>query len=261
MSKIDCFVCQRAFVGTKIEEHLKLCLAKALAPQASDEKVNYHLIKASTKHFKKNYVLYIKVVSDVSLSVLDDSLREVWLECCNHLSAFEKDGPSKRYVRDDELQPGEESMEDIKVSDFFGSGSKHRHVYDFGTRTVLDLALVTEGVQPKNKRLTASVAQQSSASSSTSPSQTTIASPLSSSSDGRIEKESRALIANTFIAGRNQPQKFLTSSKEVATHFCQECQSFLSETELEEDEDGCCGKECLRRICNSPRWGICGYGE
>jgi len=65
MSKIDCFLCQRAFAGTKIEEHMKLCLAKALAPQVTDEKVNYHLIKIGAKHFKKNYVMYIKVVSDL----------------------------------------------------------------------------------------------------------------------------------------------------------------------------------------------------
>eukprot|EP01102_Stenamoeba_stenopodia_P013131 TRINITY_DN4212_c0_g1_i1.p1 TRINITY_DN4212_c0_g1~~TRINITY_DN4212_c0_g1_i1.p1 ORF type:complete len:164 (-),score=28.75 TRINITY_DN4212_c0_g1_i1:31-522(-) len=156
-----------------------------------------------------------------------------------------------RYIRDDELPPGANSMENIKVSEFFESGSKHRHVYDFSNRTVLNITKLADGMQPKMPRLTSSVASSATASES----------PSSALSSGKIEKESKALTSNVFIVARNQPHKFSTATKGVASHYCQECQSYLSSTEIEEDDDGCCGKECLSRICNSPRWGVCGYGE
>jgi len=63
----------------------------------------------------RTFCLLYEQSNETSLSVLDDHLREVWLECCNHLSAFEKDAPLKRYIKDDELEPGECSMENIKV--------------------------------------------------------------------------------------------------------------------------------------------------
>ncbi|NDJ86430.1 MAG: hypothetical protein GYB66_11120 [Chloroflexi bacterium] len=39
-----------------------------------------------------DYWLYLELPARVSLVVLDDYLRIIWLECCNHLSAFEING-------------------------------------------------------------------------------------------------------------------------------------------------------------------------
>jgi len=72
----------------------------------------------------EDYWLMIDVPMDKTLSVVDDFLRKIWLECCGHMSAFRS---QKRYEY-------EEIAKSRKLYSF-SKGDKLLHEYDFGTTT------------------------------------------------------------------------------------------------------------------------------
>jgi hypothetical protein len=72
---------------------------------------------------------------------LDRFLRDIWLECCGHLSAFEILGERFSVSPLDEY---EEKGMNQKIGDIIKSGTIFHHEYDFGTTTVLGLKAVFE---------------------------------------------------------------------------------------------------------------------
>ncbi|SDP17799.1 hypothetical protein [Clostridium gasigenes] len=44
------------------------------------------VIKMVDKYDPSRYVIYISIDKDTTLRSLDCFLRDVWMECCNHLS-------------------------------------------------------------------------------------------------------------------------------------------------------------------------------
>jgi len=78
----------------------------------------------------KNYWLYIDIPADETLSELDAFLREIWLECCGHMSEFTE------YKRGQRLygpRPGPISSK--KKLKTFAAGEMLLHAYDFGSAT------------------------------------------------------------------------------------------------------------------------------
>jgi hypothetical protein len=75
---------------------------------------------------------------------LDNFLREIWLECCGHLSQFTIHGI--RYAsyeeQDDFWGDAPESM-DIPLMDVLDLKDKFEHEYDFGTTTELALQVLS----------------------------------------------------------------------------------------------------------------------
>ena len=84
------------------------------------------------------YWLHVALQSDTSLAQLDSFLREIWLECCGHLSAFTIDG--SRYSSRPMTDVGEASM-DVLASQVMELGTKFYYEYDFGTTTELTLTV------------------------------------------------------------------------------------------------------------------------
>ncbi|MHB8731060.1 MAG: IS1096 element passenger TnpR family protein [bacterium] len=88
--------------------------------------------------------MHFEVPASARLAGVDRFLRETWLECCGHLSAFTIRG--KEYLSD----LGDDDYDDQDVEDMsalFGAvlkpGNKFRHLYDFGTATELSLKVVS----------------------------------------------------------------------------------------------------------------------
>ena len=77
----------------------------------------------------------------MKLNKLDDFLREIWLECCGHLSAFRIDGRSYAVVSMDGFDERNmnHAMEKVLYPDI-----KFYHEYDFGTTTELTLRVLVE---------------------------------------------------------------------------------------------------------------------
>jgi hypothetical protein len=77
--------------------------------------------------------MHFEVPGSARLANVDRFLRETWLECCGHLSAFTIEG--KEYLSDLGDENYDEDVEDmdVRVDAVLQRGSKFHHLYDFGT--------------------------------------------------------------------------------------------------------------------------------
>ena len=120
VSNGNCFICGKTAGKTAIKNHVfkdhntsdgQCCLLKA-------EGV-----------YDKDYRLYFTVPLDASLSVIDKFLREIWCECCGHLSAFRMEGQEVGMAR--------------KLS-ALAIGDTLLYEYDFGSTTQITLTVIDE---------------------------------------------------------------------------------------------------------------------
>lgn len=83
-----CRFCQGEFVKNKMTQHLKSCKARTaiVAKQEGADAHLLHLLVEGT--YRPGYWMHLEVPVDATLADLDDFLRAVWLECCDHLSEF-----------------------------------------------------------------------------------------------------------------------------------------------------------------------------
>lgn len=131
ISKGNCYVCGRVFGKTAIKNHLQITHAQP----DGDQKC--FLLKIEDAYLK-NYWLYADISLTASLSSLDKFLREIWLECCGHLSAFLRNGgPQIGKTRKlGELEVGESLL----------------HEYDFGTTSATVISIVAETKRKTQKK-------------------------------------------------------------------------------------------------------------
>lgn len=131
-----CRLCNRTLSGRGMTKHLQSCMREKLQSKQGDGRV--FLIKASAGPFW----VYFEVNGSSMLRDIDSFLRDLWLECCGHMSAFTID--SVRYYSHGRLMgPGYKGM-NISLKQVLRPGIKFRHEYDFGTTTELDLQCISE---------------------------------------------------------------------------------------------------------------------
>ena len=89
--------------------------------------------------------------AEATLYDLDRFLRDIWLECCGHLSEFEfNDTRYISYEEDDDMgfgffaMPPSESMHQTELRSVLPVGASFRHNYDFGSTTELEGRIVSE---------------------------------------------------------------------------------------------------------------------
>ena len=92
--------------------------------------------------------MHLEIAGNESLEYLDYFLRQTWLECCGHLSAFAIRG--KYYFREDRgIWARLEDMDmDVSLSQVLRPGTRFIHEYDFGDTTELALRVVSQGNLP-----------------------------------------------------------------------------------------------------------------
>ncbi|MEE4359333.1 MAG: hypothetical protein V2I97_22875 [Desulfococcaceae bacterium] len=118
--------------------HMKSCLPKHLEKNGKKSiRAFYHVVV--TCPYAPVYWLQLKVAADAQLEDLDQFLRQIWLECCGHLSAFS-------------INRKELSMNKV-VGKIFKPGMELLHEYDFGSTTELQIKVIDkyEGPMAKNK--------------------------------------------------------------------------------------------------------------
>ncbi|MFC1718478.1 hypothetical protein ACFL6S_32785, partial [Candidatus Poribacteria bacterium] len=131
-----CRLCNRKLSGRGMTKHLQSCMSENLQPEQGDSSI--FLIKASAGPFW----VYFEVNTSSTLGRIDSFLRDLWLECCGHLSASTID--SVRYYSHAEfLESGEKGM-DVFLKQVISPGAKFRHEYDFGTTTELELQCISD---------------------------------------------------------------------------------------------------------------------
>jgi len=138
-TKATCLLCKSKYTGTGMTKHLQSCLPKSLENQRRQQKFKaqpfFHILVKG--YYSPGYWLHLKVASNSKLEDLDQFLRDIWLECCGHLSAFS-------YQRN-ELAMGR------KLKDVLTSGMELLHEYDFGTTTELLVKVLGEYEGPMEK--------------------------------------------------------------------------------------------------------------
>lgn len=81
---------------------------------------------------------------------IDAFLRDIWLECCGHMSAFAVDGQG--YASSNAGELGMKSMHTTKLAKVLYPGQKLTYEYDFGTTTALQLTVVSEHLRNSKKK-------------------------------------------------------------------------------------------------------------
>lgn len=115
-----CLYCGQLYDKRSIGKHLDTHLTQVATEAANPKLTAFHIRVEAAEMF-----LELLVDADAYLGDVDTFLRQIWLECCGHLSAFMPKGTH------DELEM------DTKVSSVFSPGVVLDYEYDFGSTTAL----------------------------------------------------------------------------------------------------------------------------
>lgn len=138
-SQGKCLLCNLMLGKAGMTKHLKSCIQNSANRNKTNNKKFFHIL-VEGQGFAE-YWLHIKASANAKLNNLDGFLRDVWLECCGHMSAFEIEG--SRYSSSPMKEYDEKGMSG-KLGDILNSNTKFSHEYDFGTTTALVLKVVSE---------------------------------------------------------------------------------------------------------------------
>lgn len=124
----QCSFCGQTFIKSGVAKHLKTCakwqeaMAHAEGSKRKTETL-YHL-RAQAEGMPE-YWLDLEMPGSAKLKDLDHYLREIWLECCGHMSQFSYGGFG-----------GFELSMSGTIDKAFQGGETVTHIYDFGTESV-----------------------------------------------------------------------------------------------------------------------------
>ncbi|MDR0755110.1 MAG: hypothetical protein LBF04_06960 [Prevotellaceae bacterium] len=241
-SEGKCLFCGETFAKAGINRHLQSHLKQKAKENTAGQ--SYLLkVEPNPSWGYSYYFLSLWVDGSATMKNIDDFLRGIWLECCDHLSAFTK--PQKRqpgggmwnvFEVEELLEKGkikeyENLMEELKgeipmrrkTNKVFYKGLKLEYKYDFGSSTELLLTVMEEYPVKADEKI--------------------------------------------VLLSRNEPLEWLceTCKKEPAILIC---------TVHDWDEDSIFCSKCAKKhakkcedfedyaalpIVNSPRMGVCGY--
>lgn len=218
-----CRLCGELFAKAQMTRHLKSCLSRTEAEGKSGKAGApcFHLLVEAT--YIPIMWLHLEVPGSTLFGQLDRVLRDIWLECCGHMSAFrfpEKAASSQRLMMDVEKQMREErKLMSVEVGKRLEPKMKLSYEYDFGSTTDLTIRVVEER-------------------------------PNTLDSPARIR-----------LLARNEPPDLLcVDCGKPAKLICVEC-AWESDgtycTRCGKKHE--CGEDMLVPVVNSPRMGVCGY--
>lgn len=228
LSTGKCHFCNGTFSREEMTQHLKSCeprkaLLRKLADKPGSRKTGvYHLFVEG--RYQTAYWMHLEIHSDAILHELDRFLRDIWLECCGHLSAFTIEKKSYLFQQFEKPffvwgpQPEEYDM-DIELEKVLRPRIKFYYEYDFGTPTELALRVVSY-----------------------------------------YERRGRG--KQIQLLARNDPPLIFCAvcGKKRAILICTQCQwsgkGWLCESCAPNHE---CDEEMFLPVVNSPRTGQCGY--
>lgn len=83
----------------------------------------------------------LKLILDSTLKEIDSFLRDLWLECCGHMSLFTIN--EVNYSSSPQKDDRDKSM-NIQLDKVLSAGTPFIHEYDFGTTTTLGMRVVSK---------------------------------------------------------------------------------------------------------------------
>lgn len=223
-SKGTCAFCRAELSKAGISKHLATCEQRAAAEakaagkrQGGQKTRKLHLLVEGRD--LPMYWMHLEVTASTSLATLDRFLRDTWLECCGHLSAFEIGGV--RYSVDAGMDDGwgmEEKSMRARLDKVLHPGESCSYEYDYGTTTELKLKVI-----------------------------------------GERETETKGQAIQLLARNTPPPIACSVCGKpatEVCSQCIYEGTGWLCDTCAESHE---CGEEMLLPVVNSPRVGMCAY--
>ncbi len=136
MSKIKsegkCCYCQKVLNKRGISRHLETHL-KEMGKATKTGKPYFHIRVEGGIFF-----LQLLISKNTHFEKLDDFLRQIWLECCGHMSQF-GDWNNKIGMR-------------RKAGEYFSKGFQTTYTYDFGSSTELTIKVIGEHVTLNEKK-------------------------------------------------------------------------------------------------------------
>lgn len=220
-AKGKCKYCGKEYTRGYIIRHLASCKERKrrLEGETGKRKIGYFELLISAK-YNPDYWLVIEAKETAALKDIDKFLRDIWLECCGHLSAFQINGVS--YESDPDPDPfwGREAKSmNNKLKTVLQKGMTIGYEYDFGSTTELVIEVKDYRTGCDNKEKLTILSRNNAAT-------------YLCGSCGKRE----AAYIDVYRVYDGNP--FL----------CEEC-----------SQQGGGEEEFLLKVCNSPRMGVCGY--
>ncbi|MDY4968874.1 MAG: hypothetical protein SO101_01240 [Lachnospiraceae bacterium] len=240
-----CKYCGKEYAKSGMLRHLTACKKRKekLEVEKRRKPCGFFEVVISGK-YRKDYWLIIEVDENATLKELDRFIRDIWVECCQHLSSFGINGIQYDSVSATNFWgPPSKSM-DYKLKFLFKVGETLNYEYDFGSTTELTLKVQAYRIGDRKKE------------------KITI---LSRNNPLEILCDQCGKNAAQWV----DPQGYYDENP----FWCEEClkKSYKDETGYDAEEDAAEEDtayewewkayipETFLPVCNSPRMGVCGY--
>jgi hypothetical protein len=234
-SEGKCLYCGETFAQAQINRHVATHL-KEKTKTGKPGKSFLVKIETPKKWGRTPYFLSLWIDGEAKMEAIDDFLRDIWLECCGHMSAFST--PRKRFsgtktfdiqamfnsfMEDNESEFPREIPKNRKAKDVLYKELSLEYEYDFGSTTELKITTVAEYPIKADKKI--------------------------------------------VLLSRNERVEIICSmcKKVPATQICTECMYHINAKFCNK----CASKHAKKcavfddyasmPIVNSPRMGVCGY--
>jgi hypothetical protein len=148
-TKGKCSKCNEDYSPAKGTAHLVGCALQSFQPSPST--TEGYLLRISWAEQPNLYWMFVTIPRNASLSLLDAFLRDVWLECCGHLSQFTIG--SRRYMSHTESGNPSQSMKN-QIGQVLSPGVKFEYVYDMGSSTDLEIEVIEAVAACPQKKVT-----------------------------------------------------------------------------------------------------------
>jgi hypothetical protein len=136
-SQGQCAFCKTAVDKQAVIRHLQSCNKMP----AKDSNLKIYSLILVEGGYDPVYWLYVAVDPKAMLKQLDHFLREIWLECCGHMSAFKIEGEKYSFPSMPELEAKGMTK---SIGSLLASGIKFHYEYDFGSTTELALKVIED---------------------------------------------------------------------------------------------------------------------
>lgn len=220
-SKGTCRLCGKEYTKSSMVKHVFSCNKQknTLEKPAAWKDMGYFGLTISGTYLK-DYWLITEFKETATLLDVDQFLRDIWLECCGHLSAFRIGGISYESHPNTSISWGEpvKGM-NYKLKDLLGIGMTLDYEYDFGSTTELTIQVSHYRIAKETKTKFTILSRNN---------------PIEYLCTECGEKKAAVICAECFYDGVGL--------------LCDDCK-----------KDHECGEDMFLDICNSPRVGVCAY--
>ena len=148
-----CKYCGKEYTKGGMLRHLQACSKRKirLDSERGKRRCRYFEIVILDK-YRKAYWLIVEASENTTLKTLDQFIRDIWVECCGHLSAFECNGIQYESTPDPYWDEDSKNM-NYRLKDVVEVGDSISYAYDFGSTTelILNIHSCRDGEKKDNK--------------------------------------------------------------------------------------------------------------